>query len=248
MTSEKQGIVIISQARMGSSRLPGKVLKEVCGIPLLEFHVKRLQQSTLAKEVIIATTTKANDDVIAEFCDSRNITCFRGSEEDVLSRYCGAAKLSSCEHVARVTSDCPLIDPNIIDLVFKQYFESGADYASNTLELTFPRGMDVEVFPSSLLKRAFDKAKEPYEREHVTPWIRENKTVLKKNFSNDLGNQNHYRLTVDTEEDFEVVKKVIEKLYPEKAFSFNLEEIIKFLEEHPEVSELNSHVVQKAVK
>ena len=248
MTSEKQGIVIISQARMGSSRLHGKVLKEVCGIPLLEFHVKRLQQSKLAKEVIIATTTDAKDDAIAEFCDSRNITCFRGSEEDVLARYYGASKLSSCEHVARVTSDCPLIDPNIIDLVFREYFESRADYASNTLELTFPRGMDVEVFPSSLLERAFDEAQEQYEREHVTPWIRENKSVLKKNFSNNLGDQSHYRLTVDTKEDFDVVRKVIEKIYPEKAFSFNLEEIINFLEEHPEVSEINSHVVQKAVK
>lgn len=241
-------IAIITQARMGSTRLPGKILKKVCDVPLLEFHIKRLQRSKLAKEVIVATTNELQDDVIVNYCEENNIKFFRGSEEDVLSRFHETAKLTTCPFIARVTSDCPLIDPDIIDEVFYYFFTGQFDYVSNTLELSFPRGMDVEVFSKELLEQAFNAATESYEREHVTPWIRENLSLNKSNYKNSKGDQSQYRLTVDTEEDFQVIASVLETLHPEFPYQFNLQQIVTYLEQNPEVAMLNSHVKQKSIK
>ena len=240
-----ENLVIITQARIGSTRLPGKILKKVCGIPLLEFHIERLKQAKLVSNVIIATTTKTQDDEIEEFSTIRKIPFFRGSEDDVLSRYFETALKFHADHIIRVTSDCPLIDPAIIDRVVEQYFKSGKNYASNTLELTYPRGMDVEIFSFNTLKEMHDSATLDHEREHVTPWIRENPSFLKHNIFNPDGNQYKHRLTVDTPDDFKVIKHIIENLYPKKNMNFTLSDIIDYLDNNPYIAKMNSNVTQK---
>ena len=165
--------VIIVQARMTSTRLPGKVLKRVLDKPLLEYQIERLRRAKLADKIVIATTVNDTDQPIIEMCNSLSVSYFLGSEEDVLSRYYGAAKEHYADVVVRVTSDCPLIDPQIIDKVINFYLENSDkyDYVSNCLKRTYPRGMDTEVFSFKALQEAFLSATAHPDREHVTPFI-----------------------------------------------------------------------------
>ena len=165
--------VVIVQARMTSTRLPGKVLKEVMGKSLLEYQIERLQRAKLADGIVIATTSNDTDQPIVELCERLDVACFRGSEHDVLARYHDAATLHQANTVVRVTSDCPLIDPAVIDQLICFYLEhvEEYDYVTNCLKRTYPRGMDVEVFSFRVLHEAFMEAVEQEEREHVTPFI-----------------------------------------------------------------------------
>jgi len=239
-------IVIISQARMTSTRLPGKVLKEVLGKPLLEYHIERLQRVRLADELVIATTVNDTDQPIVDLCERLGVKFFRGSEEDVLSRYYYTAIEHKADAVVRVTSDCPLIDPKEIDKVIKAYKDNHPrfDYVANTLTRTYPRGMDTEVFSMKALKEAFEKATEVPQREHVTPFIHrqpDRYKLLNVEYKDDFS---FHRWTVDTIEDFALIKILIEELYPKKSH-FSLEDCLEFLERNPEWIKLNAHIEQK---
>ena len=208
--------VIIDQARMTSTRLPGKVMKEVLGKPLLEYQIERLKRANEADQLVIATTTNDTDQPIVELCKRLGVAYYSGSEEDVLSRYYEAATEFGADVVVRVTSDCPLIDPAVVDKVIKHYKDNWDkyDYVSNTLTRTYPRGLDTEVFSYKVLQEAFFNAKEQSEREHVTPYIcwHPERYRLGNVFHHE--NQSQHRWTVDTPEDFELIKLILQELYP----------------------------------
>jgi len=233
--------LVIVQARMGSSRLPGKVLKEVCGKTLLELQYERIQQATQVERTIIATTTGLLDDAIAELCQSRAIEYFRGSEEDVLDRYYQAARQTDCrsgDAVIRITADCPLLDPTILDQVVELFWKAGVDYASNTNPPTFPDGMDVEIFKYEALEQAWQEANLLSEREHVTPYLRNHGGIFSQTNLNNNIDLSHLRLTVDESEDLELVRFIYERLYPHNS-AFLLTDILRVLDENPGISDVN---------
>jgi len=240
--------VIIVQARMTSTRLPGKILKKVLDKPLLEYQIERLRRVKLADEIVIATTVNDTDQPIIDLCNKLGVKYYRGSEEDVLSRYYYAALECDADIIVRVTSDCPLIDPQVIDEIIAFYSNNQQNYhyVANTLERTYPRGMDTEVFAFNLLEQSFQQAKSPTEREHVTPFIYNNPNYKLANVSNSE-DQSRHRWTVDTEEDFILISKILTHLYPVKA-EFTLEDIIILLEKNTEWFNINSHVEQKKIQ
>lgn len=236
------------QARMGSTRLPGKVLKKVLDKPLLAFLVERVAQSKEIDEMMILTTDQSEDDVIAQFCNENHLLCFRGSEEDVLDRYYQAALLRCPEGIVRITADCPLIDPEVIDQVVRTFREAHSliDYVSNSLERTFPRGLDVEVFSFKALEESFQHAVQPEEREHVTLYLYRHPEIFHlKNIAH-YPSLAHYRWTVDTPEDFALVRLILEHLYP-VCPSFRLNDILQLLAKHPDWMKLNAHIQQKSI-
>lgn len=235
--------VAIVQARMGSTRLPGKVLKEVLSRPLLSYQIERMKRINLIDEIIIATTPNQNEAII-ELCKNEKINYFVGSESDVLERYYQVAKKYQADIVVRMTSDCPIIDAQIVDQLISMYQNGEYDYVSNTIERTFPRGMDAEVFSFESLERAYNEAQRDYEREHVTPYLYLNEDTFKIGQLTQQNDTNEIRLTVDTPEDFEVIKRIIEALYPINP-NFKLKDILEILAENPEWLEINKEIVQK---
>lgn len=245
----KKRVGIVIQARMTSTRLPGKVLMPVMGKPLLEYEIERLQRVRRADDIIIATTTNDTDQPIVDLAEKLGIKVFRGSEEDVLSRYFGAAKVNDLDVVVRITSDCPLIDPAVVDNVIGVYLENveECDYVSNCLNRTFPRGMDTEVFSFCLLEKVYCEAIEQAYREHVTPYIYEDSQrfrLLNVAFQRD---ESHQRWTVDTLEDFNLIERILETLYPINHF-FELEDTLALMSAHPNWFEINSHIEQKKLR
>lgn len=241
----------IIQTRMCSTRLPGKVMKIIMDKPIIEHVVNRVKASKEIDDIIIATTIKKEDDIILEEAKKLNVKYFRGSENDVLSRYYYAAKENNADVVIRITSDCPLVDPKIIDKMIKTFIETSKkekiDYLSNTIERTYPRGLDVEVFNFETLEKAFQEANMPYQREHVTPYIYENLDVFKiKQFKNNV-DYSDYRLTLDTIEDLKVIEMIYKDLYSGNKL-FYMDDIIKYLGKHPEILELNKDIRQKELK
>lgn len=239
--------VIIVQARMTSTRLPGKVLKEVLGKPLLAYQLERLRRVQLADEIILATTTNQTDDVLAAFAAKEEIRYYRGDEHDVLDRYYQAALMAKADVVVRVTSDCPLIEPAIIDEVIQAYYKSPeVDYVSNTLSRTYPRGLDVECFSFKALETAWKNADKAYEREHVTPYLYQQPMFIKKE-SKVAGDYSEYRWTVDTQEDYELVRLLLEELYPVQP-DFSWRDVMRVLERHPEWKLINAEIEQKKLE
>lgn len=239
--------LIILQARTSSTRLPGKVLLPILDKPMLSHQIARLKGIKTAHKLIIATSELESDDGIADLCQALNVSCFRGSLDDVLDRYYQAAKANNpnatVKTIVRVTGDCPVIDSEIIDKVIELFHQSGADYCSNCDPATLPDGLDVEVFTFAALTKAWHEAKKPSEREHVTPYIRNNKSIFTcANYThpNDLS---HYRLTVDEGVDFELITQIYQALYPIKP-AFNLSDIITFLQQNPELGQLNQHIIR----
>lgn len=228
----------IIQARMGSTRLPGKVLLEVDGVSLLECEIGRVREAHHIDALVVATTTKQEDDVIEALCTRLGVDCFRGPEDDVLERYrqC-AAGYPDYPAIVRITGDCPLIDPRVIDEVIDFFYAEGLDYASNVLEETFPDGMDVEVFKREALFEAAEKAKLLSEREHVTPYIRGQSHFKKGNVvaPHDFS---HIRLTVDEPADFEVVSFLIAHAPHDAGYLDH----IALLAKHPELILKNLHI------
>lgn len=236
------------QARMGSTRLPGKVLKKVLNRPLLAFLMERVSQSKEINQSMVVTTNQIQDDVIAEFCEENHFHCFRGSEEDVLDRYYQAALLRRPQGIVRLTADCPLIDPEVIDEVIRVFRQNypAIDYVSNCLDRTFPRGLDVEVFSFKALEQAFQNAHRPEEREHVTVYIYRHPDRFKlKNVSHQPSLASH-RWTVDTQEDFNLIRLILEHLYPIQP-AFRLKDILSLLVQHPNWAQLNAHIQQKTL-
>jgi spore coat polysaccharide biosynthesis protein SpsF len=236
---------IIVQARMTSSRLPGKVLMEVLGKPLLEFQIERLSQVRTPHAIVIATTINKTDDPIVAFCQSHGLAFYRGSEQDVLGRYYGAAVEAKADRVIRVTSDCPLIDPTVIDAVC-QRFGDGAnfDYVSNTVERTYPRGLDVEVFSMKALTEMNAEAVAPYQREHVTPFIHDHPERYRMSQVRADKDQSHFRWTVDTAEDLELIRRILTDLYPSN-HSYSTADILALVERQPDLMNINEHIRQK---
>ena len=236
-------IIAIIQARMGSSRLPGKVLMDISGESMLSRVVNRSKQAKLLNQIVVATSDKPADDAVVLEADRLGVAFFRGSENDVLDRYYKTAQSFSAEVVVRVTSDCPLIDPSIIDKVINAFLNSTADYASNGIVRTYPRGLDVEAFTMSALTKDWQQANKPYERIHVTPYLYKNPNlfeVLSVTNSHDYSN---YRWTVDTPEDLECVRRIYERL--DDKISFNWHDVLDLCEKEPALRSINSHVEQK---
>lgn len=231
---------------MGSSRLPGKILKKVLDKPLLEYEIERLHRVKNADEIVIATTTNAIDDQVVKFCEASQMKYFRGDENDVLSRYYLCAKENQFEIVVRVTADCPLIDPTVIDKILETMIDCKSyEYLSNTLTRTYPRGLDCEAFYFKNLEQAYREAKDPADREHVTLFMHRNiRPDLLRNISNPI-NLSHHRWTVDTPEDFELIKRIIENLYSQNP-RFDFLDIVKLLDQHPDWIKLNAHIEQKS--
>jgi spore coat polysaccharide biosynthesis protein SpsF len=242
-------IVAIIQARMTSTRLPGKVMMPVLGISLLEHQINRLKRAKLITSICIACTENDQDEPIVNMANNLGVFLHRGSEFDVLSRYYEAALDLKADLIMRVTSDCPLIDPVELDKLVTSYFldNSDCDYLSTGLIRSYPRGMDAELFSFNALKIAYEKAKEPYQREHVTPYFYHNPNDFKvKNFSF-KEDQSKHRWTVDTLEDFELISKIIAELYPLNP-NFTIYNVLSLLEKNPEWVSINQHVRQKDVK
>ena len=229
----------IIQARMGSSRLPGKVLmKSGNGMPLLYHVINQLRHCSKVKNLVIATTTNQEDDEIEKFADNNSVNVFRGSEKDVLDRYFQCAKKYSFSTIVRITSDCPLIDPQIVDKVIERFFSGNYDYATNTLIRTFPIGTDAEVFSFSALETAWKNAQLPSEREHVTPHLRNKGNFKTINVENDT-NISNLRLTVDRIEDFELIKEILNNI---SINPIHLENILELFSRKPELIEINKHI------
>lgn len=237
-------VVALVQARMGSTRLPGKVLKEVMGRPLLSYLVERLRRVPQIDEIVIATTTNPEDQAIVTLCQKEKISCFRGSAEDVLDRLYRAAKQFEADIVIRITADCPLIDPVCIQQALALYLDEKPDYVSNAHVRSFPIGMDVEVFSFSSLQEAHQEAKKPEEREHVTPFIYRHPERYCSKVITHTPDLSHLRLTVDTAEDLALITKLLELLYPIK-HNFTLQDILSALKSHPDWLQLNAHVPHK---
>ncbi|MBW4459623.1 MAG: glycosyltransferase family protein [Nodosilinea sp. WJT8-NPBG4] len=240
-------IAIIVQARMTSTRLPGKVLKPVLGKPLLAYQIERLKRVKAADNIVVATTQNDADGPIVKLCQALAVDCFRGSEQDVLARYSGAAQASQADVVVRVTSDCPLIDPEIVDQVIQVYVAQfdRYDYVSNSLQRSYPRGLDTEVFSTRALEQAHREATAPPDREHVTPFIYNHPNrygIGQVTAAQDLS---HHRWTVDTPEDFELIERMLEALYPQVP-DFTLQDCLNLIDQHPDWPTINSHVEQKA--
>ena len=237
----KSGLVVaIIQARMSSTRLPGKIMADIAGRPMLWHVVNRVNQAKMVDKVVLATTTKKTDDPVADFCAANGITCFRGSEIDVLDRFYWAARENLAYTVIRITSDCPLTDPDVIDRVVTKLQESGSDYAANCIRYTYPDGLDVEVFTFEALKKAWREAKKPTEREHVTPYIRFSNrfTVCSVEQNKDLSAQ---RWTVDEAADLEFVRQVYAHFAPKR--NFCLKDVLGLLRDKPELSEINRGII-----
>lgn len=210
-------VIVITQARSGSTRLPKKVLLEVQGQSLLEIHINRIKKAKLVDDIYIATTINQCDDAIVKLAIKLNVKYFRGSEEDVLDRFYTTAKGTNAEYIVRLTSDCPLIDPKLMDSIIEQAIERNLDYYSNVFEERYPDGQDIEVFKFTALEKAWKEAKLKSEREHVTLYIRNHSTYKNEtHFTSDNHlleeNYNHVRLTVDEQADFEVITQLINAL------------------------------------
>jgi spore coat polysaccharide biosynthesis protein SpsF len=234
---------IISQARMTSTRLPGKVLKTIAGKSVLAYHVSRLKQTGFP--VFLATTTNHTDEPIAAFAKVQNLSVYRGDEQNVLSRYYNCALENELDVIVRVTSDCPLIAPELVKNGIEIYLKTQDPflYLSNALERTYPRGFDFEVFSFALLERAFKEATKSEDLEHVTPYIHQNRTgdIHFEHVKNPADKSN-YRITLDTPEDFELLRVLIEEY---RADQLSGSEIIKLLDDHPELVAINAQIEQK---
>lgn len=239
-------VFLIVQARMGSTRLPGKIMRQVQQKPLLEYMVERLRKVNLADGIIIATTQAEQEEPIIEWCDKHGINYYRGSENDVLSRYYEAASKYEARTVVRLTSDCPLIDPNLVDRVIKYYLENDYDYVSNVLIRTYPRGMDTEVFSYRVLEQAYNLAAKSSEREHVTAYIYNHPESFRLGSVTGDRDYSRYRLTVDTPEDFQLIAHLLEYVTQTGAGTDYMS-IVRYLETHPEIAAINAHVEQKKV-
>jgi spore coat polysaccharide biosynthesis protein SpsF len=236
-------ILAILQARMSSTRLPGKVLKLILGRPMLSLQVERVLHSRRVDQLIVATSTEKIDDGIVHMCSEMKVACYRGSLNDVLDRFYQAALQYKPKHVVRLTGDCPLIDPEIIDEVIGFHLDGSFDYATNSIEpFTFPDGLDVEIFKSSVLQFAWNEASLPLHREHVTPFIRSNPERFKIGRYENQTNLSHLRWTVDEHKDFEFVSRVYEALYSRKNV-FTTQDILGLLKRDPSLVKINSDIL-----
>ncbi len=237
-------IVAIVQARLGSSRLPGKVLQDLAGDTMLARVVERLRAARTIDDIVIATTTKETDDPIVQEATRLGALVWRGSETDVLERYIGAARRFSAGAVVRVTSDCPLLDPETVDRVVNGLRSAPVDYASNVHVRTYPRGLDTEVFYLETLEKIFRQATSQAAREHVTAYVMEKPGEFALSHITSETDDSDLRWTVDTEEDLALVRALYESLDLGRTLR-PYREVVEFVRAQPELVKLNSHIAQK---
>lgn len=232
-------VVAILQARISSRRLPGKVMKPILGRPMLARQLERLRRCRRVDDLVVATSDQPDDDPLAELCAAEGTACFRGSLDDVLNRFHRCAVEQQADHVVRLTGDCPLADPAVIDEVIRFFHAGNYDYASNVLPPTFPDGLDVEIIRFSCLEEADREAVLPSHREHVTPFLRVHPECYRLGNYTGPADLSHLRWTVDEPDDFEFVRQVYERLYPDKP-DFTTQDILDLLAHEPALQTINS--------
>ena len=240
-------IAIIIQARVGSTRFPGKIMKKILGKTVLIHDLDRIKEMKKINKIVVATTDLEKDEIIVKTVKryNKNIGIYRGSESDVLDRYYKAAKEYNTDVIVRITSDCPLIDPRISDLVVEAFLKNESDYCCNNIPRTYPIGLDTEVFSFEALERAWREARKPYEREHVDPYIVDNPDKFKMiNIKNNV-DLSHLRWTLDYPEDFEFITEIYKRLYPKKKI-FYMEDILDVLNREPWLIEINCKYTEKS--
>ena len=229
----------IIQARVGSKRFPKKILKNLDKkYNVLEYVINQLKSSKKIDKIIIATTLSRQDEVIVDFAKKHNYEYFRGSENDVLDRFYQCAKKFNLDTIVRITSDCPLIDPNIVDQVIEKFTLTNSDYVTNTFPRTFPKGLDVEIFNFIVLANMWKNATLPSEREHVTQFVFNNKKFKIENFKNEQ-NLSSLRWTIDYEKDYEFLCKIIQKIVKRPIL---MNDVLKILDAEPDLKEINSNI------
>ncbi len=246
MTQRGQRVVGIIQARMGSTRLPGKVLLDLCGETVLAKVVRRLSRASRIERMVVATTTSCADAAVVGESRRLGVEYFRGSEDDVLDRYCRAAKAFSAEAVVRITCDCPLIDPTLVDEVIRQFSDQNADFACNVLPRMYPRGLDTEVFTNAALDKASKLADLPHQREHVTPLFYERRDLFRFVAVPGELDYSSYRWTLDTPEDLELIRAIYS--YFNDRADFGWREVLALMEQSPDLANLNAHITQRPVR
>jgi len=229
---------------MGSTRLPGKVLMDLAGDTVLARVIERLRRARSVHRVAVATSTASADDAVTLECERLGAEVFRGSEDDVLDRYSRAARAFSADVVVRITADCPLIEPEIVDRTVEAFLEQKPDYASNVLVRTYPRGLDTEVFTLQALERANREASMKYEREHVTPYLYEHPELFRLHSVTGDRNLASLRWTLDTQQDLDFVRSVYSRL---SVADFSWTDVLGLLEKEPELLGLNAGVQQKSM-
>jgi len=241
-------IVATVQVRMNSSRLPGKVLMNILGKPILGYLLERLNRSKLINEIVVATSENKENDAIEKFCVKNNYTIFRGSENNVTSRIIGALEKNDADIAVEIYGDCPLIDHRIVDELIQYYLDhqNNYDFVTNGMKTTYPPGLEVEVYPLSVLKKAYEFSSNPDELEHGTYIVRKHDEIFR--IKNIEAPKNLYypdlELELDSEEDFHVIKKIIENLYKLND-DFSALEIIEFLDKNPDIRDLNKNVYRR---
>ncbi len=231
--------VALIQARMSSSRFPGKVLEALGGLPMIVFMARRAMRAKTLQDVVVVTSTDASDTPLAATLESHGISCFRGELQDVLARYAAAAASCNADEIVRLTGDCPLVDPLIVDQVVRARREANADYASNVDPRTFPDGLDVECFTRVALDRAASEAREQSQREHVTTWMHRADAGLRRANVRAVADGSPLRLTVDYPADLAAIRRLIE-LIGRPAADFDMFDILRCIAAHPEIIELNA--------
>lgn len=239
-------ILAIIQARMGSTRLPGKVLADICGKPMLGHVIDRVRKADSVDRIVVATSVDVADDAVADFCRQHGTECFRGSESDVLDRFYNAARQLKADVVVRVTGDCPFIDPEVVDKVISTFLSGNYDYVSNILRYTYPDGLDVEVFSSPALEAAWRSAVLPAEREHVTPYIRTAGTYRLGNVENDTDlSSSNLRWSVDDSQDLEFARAVFRRLNG-NGCQFGLNDVLGLLQREPALQAINADKIRNS--
>ncbi len=243
MNNQNPVIAVVVQARMSSSRLPGKVMLPILGETLLFRMVERLKRIKYPVNIILATSTDEKDEIIERFCHKKNITFYRGDLNDLLDRHYQIGLLMGADAVIKIPSDCPLIDPQIIDKVIDFYLENqqGYDFISNLHPATYPDGNDVELMTFAALEKAWKEAKRPLEREHTTPYFWENLdkfNTVNLAWETGLDYSMSHRFTIDYQEDYLFIKRVFEELYPKNP-AFSMEDILALIHSKPEIYDLN---------
>ena len=227
-------ILAVLQARMSSTRLPGKVLRDLAGAPMLARQVERIARVRGIDRLVLATSVGPEDDAVARLGESLGLGVHRGPLQDVLARFRGALDaFGPAAHVVRLTGDCPLTDAGVIDDLVELHLARGADYSNNTGDRrTFPHGLDAEIMRAEVLRTAAAEATDPYEREHVTPFIYRRPERFRLSFMEGGAEHGQARWTVDTPEDFEFVREIYEGLYPSDP-AFTSDDVRRFVDEHP---------------
>ena len=237
-------VLAILQARVTSTRLPNKVLAPILGQPMLARQIERLRRAATFATLVVATSDDASDDPLAAMCAAIGVPWHRGSLNDVLARFQGAcAAFGPADHVVRLTGDCPLADPAVIDAVVRHHLASGADYTANAIQPSWPDGLDVEVMRSAVLQRAFDEARLPSEREHVTPYIHKHPEWFRIEHVRGKQDLSYLRWTVDEPADLAFVTEVYAALYPQNP-AFDTAAVLSLLEQRPELAKLNGQFIR----